>query len=161
MKVRGRPIKGDAKRKRASFTLKQEDIAWLRKYAGELDMPMSTVLEQAIYIAHSHLSGGDSVRIGETGIAIASDLLKVFCDRNSIKRLAVYGSALGKNFDAQSDLDLLVQYVDGKKPGLFAHSSAERELSALLGRKVDLRTFEDLSRYFREQVRKQAEVLYG
>lgn len=37
----------------------------------------------------------------------------------------------------------------------------ERELSDLLeGRKTDLRTPQDLSRYFRQEVVEQAEVLY-
>jgi predicted nucleotidyltransferase len=37
----------------------------------------------------------------------------------------------------------------------------EEELSTLVGRKVDLKTAEDLSRYFRNEVVAQAKMLYG
>jgi hypothetical protein len=68
---------------------------------------------------------------------------------------------LGSDFRPDSDVDLLVEFEPDAIPGLFGMARLERELSALFGgRKVDLRTPEDLSRYFRQQVLDEAEVLY-
>ena len=84
-----------------------------------------------------------------------------FCRRHHIRRLAIFGSALRDDFRPDSDVDILVEFEPGHIPGLFGMARLERELSALLGRKVDLRTPEDLSRYFRDEVLKEAEVQYA
>lgn len=84
-----------------------------------------------------------------------------FCRRHHIQRLAVFGSALRPDFDQESDIDFLVEFDPNHIPGLFGVARMERELSGLLdGRKVDLRTQQDLSRYFRQQVVQEAEVQY-
>ena len=59
-----------------------------------------------------------------------------------------------------SDIDLLVEFETGYRIGLIRLAGLELELSALLGRKVDLRTPADLSLYFRDQVLKEAEPQY-
>jgi hypothetical protein len=59
-------------------------------------------------------------------------------------------------------VDLLVEFVPGQEPGLIGLGGIEIELSQLLGgRKVDLRTPQDLSRYFRDEVLRTAEVQYA
>ena len=84
-----------------------------------------------------------------------------FCKRHHIHRLAVFGSALRDDFRPESDIDILVDFIPGHVPGFFGLFEMEQELSALFGeRKVDLRTPQDLSRYFREQVVASAEVQY-
>ena len=94
-------------------------------------------------------------------IDIPKDKIAEFSRRNHIRRLAIFGSALRADFDANSDIDILVEFEQDHTPGLFGIARMERELSALLGgRKVDLRTPEDLSRYFRQQVLREAEVQY-
>ncbi len=88
--------------------------------------------------------------------------IAAFCRQRHIRRLAVFGSALRSDFAPDSDVDILIEFVPGHVPGLFGIARMERELSALLGgRKVDLRTPEDLSRYFRQQVLDEAEVQYA
>jgi hypothetical protein len=82
-----------------------------------------------------------------------------FCRRHHIKKLAVFGSALRKDFSPDSDVDVLVEFEAGHIPG-FAFFSIEEELSKLLGRKVDLNTPNFLSRYFRDQVLREAELQY-
>ena len=85
-----------------------------------------------------------------------------FCQLNGIRSLAVYGSALRSDFRPDSDIDLLVEFDPEHTPGLFGLARMERELSTMLGgRKVDLRTPEDLSRYFRQRVLEEAEVQYA
>jgi len=69
---------------------------------------------------------------------------------------------LRSDFNENSDIDILVEFEPEHIPGLFGMARLERELSKLLGgRKVDLRTPEDLSRYFREEVLNEAEVQYA
>ena len=85
--------------------------------------------------------------------------LTEFCRRNHIRRLALFGSVLREDFRGDSDVDVLVEFEPGHTPGL-AFFRMQRELSELLGRKVDLNTAADLSPYFREEVLAEAEVLY-
>lgn len=84
-----------------------------------------------------------------------------FCRHYHIRRLAIFGSALRPDFDEASDIDVLVEFDPQYIPGLLGMARMERELSTLwAGRKVDLRTPEDLSRYFRQQVLDEAEDQY-
>lgn len=76
-------------------------------------------------------------------------------------RLAILGSALRDDFEQGSDVDVLVDFEPGRTPGFFKLFEMEEELSGLFGgRKVDMRTPEDLSRYFRDKVVAGAEVQY-
>ena len=85
-----------------------------------------------------------------------------FCRQRHIQRLAIFGSALRPDFRPDSDIDLLVEFEPDHVPGLLGMARMERELSVLLGgRKVDLRTPEDLSRYFRQEVLEEAVVQYA
>ena len=84
------------------------------------------------------------------------------CKNYGIRRLALFGSALRGTHRPDSDVDLLVEFDAGRTPGLLRLALIESELSGLLGgRRVDLRTEEDLSPYFREQVIRQAKVQYA
>jgi hypothetical protein len=85
-----------------------------------------------------------------------------FCRRNHIRKLSLFGSVLREDFGPESDVDVLVEFEPGHTPGFFRLFDMEEELSSLLdGRKVDLRTPEDLSRYFRDEVLAQSRVQYG
>jgi uncharacterized protein len=88
--------------------------------------------------------------------------LTSFCERHHICRLALFGSQPKGTARPDSDIDLLAEFESGRVPGLLALASMELELSELLGgRRVDLRTAEDLSRYFRDEVVRTAEVQYA
>lgn len=91
---------------------------------------------------------------------IPKDRLAEFCKRNHIRRLSVFGSALRGQLGPDNDIDLLVEFEPGHIPGLFSIVRMEIELTEMLGRKADLRTPEDLSEYFRDEVVKNAEVQY-
>lgn len=94
-------------------------------------------------------------------IVIAKEKIADFCERHYIQRLAIYGSVLRGDFGPESDVDVLVDFMPGHTPGFFKLFEIEEELSGLLGgRKVDMRTPEDLSRYFRDKVVATAEVQY-
>ena len=84
-----------------------------------------------------------------------------FCQKNYIKKFAYFGSVLRDDFRSDSDIDVLVEFDHNKHPiGLFEVVRMELELSDIIGRKVDLRTPQDLSRYFRDKVVVEAEVQY-
>jgi predicted nucleotidyltransferase len=95
-------------------------------------------------------------------INVPKQQLEEFCQTNHIMRLAIFGSALHSDFNENSDIDILVEFEQDHIPGLLGIARMERELSILLGgRKVDLRTPEDLSRYFRQQVLEEADEQYA
>lgn len=95
-------------------------------------------------------------------IAVDRERLAGFCRKHHIRRLALFGSALRDDFGPESDIDVLVEFESGQAPGLLGIARLERELTVIFdGRKVDLRTPEDLSRYFREEVLREAEVQYA
>ena len=85
--------------------------------------------------------------------------LASLCQRHHIKRLSLFGSQLKGTDRPGSDVDLLVEFEPGREPGLIRLGTITLELELLLGgRSVDLRTAEDLSRYFREKVVETAQV---
>jgi hypothetical protein len=88
--------------------------------------------------------------------------LDALCRRHHIRRLSLFGSTLRGTARADSDIDLLVEFEAGKEPGLLALAVIEAELSALAGgRPVDLRTAKDLSRHFRADVLRTAELQFA
>jgi len=91
---------------------------------------------------------------------IAKADIESFCRQNHIRKLALFGSALSDELNPDSDIDLLVEFEEDHIPGLITLAGMEIELSDKIGRKVDLRTPRDLSRYFRAEVVRQAEVQY-
>ena len=93
-------------------------------------------------------------------LALSRDEIEAFCLRNHIRKLSLFGSILTPRFRAESDVDVLVEFEPGRVPGLFGLAGMEIELSERLGRKVDLRTPEELSRYFRDKVVAGAAVQY-
>jgi len=86
--------------------------------------------------------------------------IKSFCKSNKIKKLSLFGSYLKNNYSADSDVDLLVEFEEDTGYGLLDLSRMERELSEIIGKKVDLRTPNELSRYFRDTVLREAKVEY-
>jgi uncharacterized protein len=97
-----------------------------------------------------------------TKIQISRDSIAEFCRQRHIRKLSFFGSILREDFRADSDVDVLVEFEPDREVGLFGLAAMERELSQLLGgRKVDIRTPEDLSRYFRKKVMSMAEVQYA
>lgn len=87
--------------------------------------------------------------------------LVAFCRQHHLIKLALFGSVLTDRFGPDSDVDVLVEFDAAHIPGLIALSAMERELSAILGRRADMRTPSDLSRYFREEVIREAVIQYA
>ena len=94
-------------------------------------------------------------------LEIGEDRLAEFCRRNGIRRLSLFGSILGEEFGPDSDVDMLVEFEPGVVVSLLDMARMEIELTGMVGRKVDLRTPKELSRYFRARVLASAEVQYA
>ena len=89
-------------------------------------------------------------------------ILARFCQAHHIRRLSLFGSQLKGTAGPDGDIDLLVEFEPESIPGLIALAGMELELSDMLGgKKVDLRTARDLSRYFRDEVVRMAEAQYA
>jgi predicted nucleotidyltransferase len=94
-------------------------------------------------------------------LPLDEETLARFCEQHHIRRLSLFGSQLKGTARPDSDVDLLVEFLPDAKPTYFDLAEIEIELSALLGgRKVDLRTPAELSRYFRDEVLREAEEQY-
>jgi len=83
-----------------------------------------------------------------------------FCRKNHIVKLSIFGSTARGESTAKSDIDLLVEFRPGHSPGLITLAGMEIVLSKILGKKVDLRTAQDLSTYFRHDVLAEAKAAY-
>ncbi len=93
-------------------------------------------------------------------IDIPQEKIRKFCREHNIRQLSLFGSVLRNDFSAESDVDMLVEFVPGHTPGL-AFFSLQRDLSKLIGRQVDLNTANDLDASFRRVVLDEAQVVYG
>ena len=94
-------------------------------------------------------------------VTISKRKIVEFCKLKHIRSLSLFGSVLRDDFSRSSDIDMLVEFEPGYVPGFFDLIGMEEELSSMLGgRKVDLRTPNDLSRYFRDDVLAEAEAVY-
>ncbi|MFC1713686.1 nucleotidyltransferase family protein [Candidatus Poribacteria bacterium] len=93
-------------------------------------------------------------------VKITQEEIGDFCKRNHIRRLAFFGSVLRDDFTPDSDVDILVELDHTYPTGFLKMAQMEIELSEMIGRKLDLRTPKELSRYFRDEVLAEAEVHY-
>lgn len=73
-----------------------------------------------------------------SNVPIPMASLENFCRRWKVAQLRLFGSALREDFRPDSDLDFLVTFSAGADWSLLDHVAMEEELSAILGRKVDL-----------------------
>ncbi len=97
----------------------------------------------------------------KTPINIPKEQIEEFCKKHHIRKLSLFGSILREDFNHESDVDILVEFDPAHIPGLIRLAGMEIELTKILGHKVDLRTAQDLSHYFRDEVIESAEVQYA
>ena len=94
-------------------------------------------------------------------LPIPPDILAEVCERHHVRRLSLFGSTARGTAGPGSDIDLLVEFREDATPTLFDMEALQHELSVLLGgRRIDLRTAGELSRYFRDDVVRDAVVQY-
>jgi predicted nucleotidyltransferase len=94
------------------------------------------------------------------GIEVPQTEIERFCERNHVRKLSLFGSILTGCFRPDSDVDVLVEFETDAAVTYLDLARMEQELSTMIGRKVDLRTPQELSRYFRERVLTEAVLQY-
>jgi uncharacterized protein len=95
----------------------------------------------------------------ELPISVDYKTLASFCRARNIRKLSVFGSVLRDDFTPASDVDVLIEFLPGKTPGLAFFGYAE-QLGALIGHKVDLNTEAFLNKHFRNDILQEAITLY-
>ena len=109
-----------------------------------------------------NIAGAGGISCNQDRPDIPKELIEEFCRRHHIRKLSILGSYLTEDFGPESDIDFLVNFEPEYIPGLIEFAGMEIELSELLeGQKVDLRTPQELSRYFRDEVLAEAEIQYA
>ncbi|MBN2834138.1 MAG: nucleotidyltransferase domain-containing protein [Candidatus Delongbacteria bacterium] len=86
--------------------------------------------------------------------------LALFCKKYKIKSLSLFGSAVRNELKPESDIDILIEFEKGQTPGMITFMTIQNELTAKIGRQVDLRTRYDLSDQFRDKVVAEARTEY-
>lgn len=97
----------------------------------------------------------------ESPFEIDQAAIKAICLRYGVQKLSLFGSAIHGDFGPDSDVDLLVEFQPDQQVGYFRLTELQLALEDVIGRKVDLRTPGELSRYFREQVMQEAVIQYA
>ena len=93
------------------------------------------------------------------------DTLRDFCEKWGVAELAVFGSVLRDDFRPDSDIDFLVTWAPGRKPGYFEMMKMKDELIELMGRDIDLAQRQvvesDFNQYRRSAILNSAKVVYA
>lgn len=95
------------------------------------------------------------------GVQFPETKIGEFCAKYGVSRLSLFGSILRDDFGPDSDVDMLVEFLPGRTPGMIGFGGMILELSAMVGRRVDLRTPFDLSRHFLPLVKREARLLHA
>ena len=126
-------------------------------YQANSELPIFPELKRLIILSNTETFSPQPLHTPR--ISVPQDKITSFCLRHHIRKLSLFGSVLKEDFRPDSDVDVLVEFEPGYVPG-FEIVTMENELTEMLGRKVDLRTPKDLSKYFRDQVVREAKVQY-
>lgn len=95
------------------------------------------------------------------GVTFQMDQIAEICRRYGAAKLSLFGSILRDDFCDSSDVDLLVEFLPTTRIGLIGVAKMETELSQAIGRRVDLRSPADLSKYFRDEVVASARLIHA
>ena len=96
----------------------------------------------------------------ELPIPVDRDGLAAFCRARGIRKLSLFGSVLRDDFQpARSDVDVLVEFLPARIPG-WEFFGWSQDLAPIFGRAVDLHTPESLSKFFRDEVLREALTVY-
>lgn len=95
------------------------------------------------------------------GVTFPDDQIAELCRAQGVRRLSLFGSILRENFNAESDVDILVEFESGRTPGLFGFAGLQLTLSSVIGRRVHLHTAKMLAPEYRDDVVREARVQYA
>lgn len=96
----------------------------------------------------------------KTTIDLPLEAIRAYCETQPIKRLSLLGPAFDGWLRPDTDIGLLVEYTPGAPIGYFDMAQQEIDLGEIIGRKVDMRTQQEISRYCRQQLVEAAAPIY-
>jgi uncharacterized protein len=102
-----------------------------------------------------------TTRLSRVQVEIPKAGLEDLCRRYRVRRLALFGSVIGKDFRPDSDVDILVSFQPDAGVGFIALSRMQRELSELFQRPVDLVPLEGVKAVIRESILANIEEVYA
>src|SRR5947209_5753654 len=94
-------------------------------------------------------------------VELPESAIAEICRLHQVKELSLFGSAARGEMTPESDYDLLVDFLPDARPGLLGVSAMTRELSTLLGRRVDLAVKPALKPLIRRVVLSEARLIYA
>ena len=98
---------------------------------------------------------------GNVHLNIPREQLAEFCTKWHVRRLAFFGSVVRDDFGPESDIDVLVEFAEGKTPGLEFFGGMPEDFSRIAGgRKVDLVTFNSINRWMRAHILAEAVTIW-
>jgi uncharacterized protein len=83
------------------------------------------------------------------------------CRRHQVRELWLFGSAARGELRPDSDIDFLVDFLPGARPGLFGVTAMMREFASLLGRRVDVAVKPAMKPRVRGRVLSEARLVYA
>jgi predicted nucleotidyltransferase len=101
----------------------------------------------------------EMIQIGP--LQVSDERLAELCRQYRVQELSVFGSMARGDNRPDSDVDLLVTFQPEAKVGLLAFAALMRELSELMGRKVDLVSKRGLKPLIRSTILDEARLLYA
>jgi uncharacterized protein len=147
----GRPSKGADKKVRVSMTLKPELALWVQRTADDQGVSASQLVENMVAQAKDGGQSGRSKSMWETRLGVERAGVAALCRVHGISDLALFGSVLRADFNAASDVDLLVRFKPGACRSLFDLARVKQAFEMLFGRSVDLVEEKGLTNPIRRQ----------
>ena len=90
--------------------------------------------------------------------------ISAFCQQWQIVEMALFGSVLREDFQADSDIDILVKFAPKARQGLLTLAKIKHELEARFGRSVDIALKQSIEKsenwIRRPEILQTAQVIY-
>lgn len=80
--------------------------------------------------------------------------------KKDIQKVSLFGSHLHGDAKEDSDVDVLIEFTPDSHIGLFEYVEIQYTIEDHIQKKVDLLTPEGLSKFFRDKVINEAELIY-
>jgi len=90
--------------------------------------------------------------------------IQLLCEEHKVKNLYAFGSVTKDSFSDESDVDLIVDFVENQSPKAYTDNyfALKFSLEDLLGREVDLLEAKELKNpYLKDQIAQERSLIYG
>jgi predicted nucleotidyltransferase len=101
-------------------------------------------------------------KLRKNGIFFDYNDIVVLCEKYHIHELSIFGSSIRNDFNAASDIDILVSFSNDSNINLFDLMDMEKEFSERLKREVDIVEKEALKNPIRrDRILSTREIIYA